>query len=237
MSGKTKVNKFGHGKSDHLKNLTEKYVALSLQCFEKGLSLEETKDLALSKGSYTNGNAVKSVDKCKLKKEPWSRKKKLFLGVVVIGILSAGLAYALEIRSLTDLKSAITMESSNCLIYNSGAFLEVFRPLMNCAMCRYLRQVPIERSISVEEFRKKYAYTGVPVLIKDATNDWSAMSTFSFHYFKELYEETEGALESVQEECQFFPYKTEFDTLADVFNMSDDRANFKEGEKPWYIGW
>ena len=37
--------------------------------------------------------------------------------------------------------------------------------------------------------------------------------------------------------CQFFPYRTNFDTLQDVFNMDPDRAAFKPGTEPWYIGW
>lgn len=79
--------------------------------------------------------------------------------------------------------------------------------------------------------------TAVPVLIKDATQNWTAMRNFSFDFFKNLYTTTKDALTVIEEECQFFPYKTEFDTLADVFNMSAKRANFTPGEKPWYVGW
>ena len=42
---------------------------------------------------------------------------------------------------------------------------------------------------------------------------------------------------SVEHNCQFFPYKTDFHSLQEVFNMSDDRAQLKDGAEPWYIGW
>lgn len=126
---------------------------------------------------------------------------------------------------------------AHCLLDNGGFTIEVARPLTNCECCRNLKEFPIERNISPEDFVKKYAYTAVPVLIKDATQNWTAMTNFSFEFFRNLYVNTKGALETVEEECQFFPYKTEFDTLGEVFNMTSQRANFTPGEKPWYIGW
>lgn len=129
------------------------------------------------------------------------------------------------------------ISESRCLFENGGFTMEVARPLTNCDCCRNLQQFPIERNISHEDFVKKYAYSAVPVLIKDATTNWTAMTNFSFDFFKNLYTKTKGALSSIEEECQFFPYKTEFETLEEVFNMSAKRANFTSGEKPWYIGW
>ncbi|CAK9814733.1 hypothetical protein ANTPLA_LOCUS8320 [Anthophora plagiata] len=37
--------------------------------------------------------------------------------------------------------------------------------------------------------------------------------------------------------CQFFPYKTEFKSLQDVFDMNADRSSLEKGTKPWYVGW
>ena len=151
--------------------------------------------------------------------------------------MSLEIIECLEIQSVEDLHAFVMLEGHRCALDTSIFLTEIGRPLVNCDMCRNLQEVPTERNITIEDFRSKYAYSSVPVLIKDATRDWTAMSTFSFDYFKELYQTTEGALQSVEDECQFFPYKTEFDTLADVFNISDKRATFQEGEKPWYIGW
>lgn len=57
------------------------------------------------------------------------------------------------------------------------------------------------------------------------------MNVFSFEFFRNLYRGYSVF------SCQFFPYKTEFKTLEEALNMSEARARFKEGEKPWYIGW
>ncbi|ESP03764.1 hypothetical protein LOTGIDRAFT_109925 [Lottia gigantea] len=126
---------------------------------------------------------------------------------------------------------------SRCIIDINPVITEMVRPLANCEPCRGLHSVPVERNISVEEFMKKYAFTGVPVLVKDATTNWTAMNEFSYHFFKDLYDSLEGSFQVNDEECQFFPYKTEFESLEEAFSMPEDRVNFKEGEKPWYFGW
>lgn len=44
-------------------------------------------------------------------------------------------------------------------------------------------------------------------------------------------------MDSVHEDCQFLNFKSNFITLRDVFDMSEERVKFKAGEKPWYVGW
>ena len=97
--------------------------------------------------------------------------------------------------------------------------------------------MPEEHNISAERFYELYSFTGRPVLVKGALRNWTAVDTFSFHYFQEIYFNTSGALETIDEECQFFPYQTDFFTLEDALSMSDARAAFEEGEPNWYIGW
>ena len=82
----------------------------------------------------------------------------------------------------------------------------------------------------------RYAYSGRPVVVIDAMENWTAQHVFSFQFFKGVYEES---LEhwTVQSGCQFFPYETEFTQLREVFNMSEDRAHMRDGTRPWYIGW
>lgn len=75
-----------------------------------------------------------------------------------------------------------------------------------------------------------YAYSGKPVVISDAMANWTAPMVFSFSFFKTLYDGEEAS-------CQFFPYKTEFRSLQDVFDMSADRAMMEKGTAPWYVGW
>lgn len=67
-------------------------------------------------------------------------------------------------------------------------------------------------------------------MITDAMINWTATETFSFSFFKSLYDGEDA-------NCQFFPYKTEFKSLQDVFDMSASRSLLEEGTKPWYVGW
>lgn len=127
--------------------------------------------------------------------------------------------------------------SSTCIIDHNEASLEFLRPMTNCAaMCNGLTEVPRFDSITREEFIKTYAYTGRPIVVTGGTRNWTAMKVFSFNYFKNLYQKYDGALdEQDQGGCQFFPYKTEFHSLEEAFQMGRRRASL-EG-KPWYIGW
>ncbi|XP_062620012.1 uncharacterized protein LOC134281590 [Saccostrea cucullata] len=155
--------------------------------------------------------------------------------IITAGVMTCG-GIALKFFGLDEELYELIAES-RCIVENGGFTIEVARPLTNCDCCRNLKEFPVERNITPEDFVKKYAYTAVPVLIKDATHNWTAMTNFSFDFFKNVYTKTKGALTTIDEECQFFPYKTEFETLGEVFNMSAERANFTAGEKPWYIGW
>ena len=82
-----------------------------------------------------------------------------------------------------------------------------------------------------------FSPTGVPVVVTDGTKNWTAPEVFSFKFFKGIYKNNSPALDNYDDKCQFFPYRTNFNSLRDVFNMSDERAQLKDGTKPWYIGW
>ncbi|KAK2165052.1 hypothetical protein LSH36_55g00018 [Paralvinella palmiformis] len=163
-----------------------------------------------------------------------------------------------------------SVTESDCLVDTNVFVMELSRPIFDCAICRNVREVPAVTELTKEQFLERYAYTDIPVLVKNATANWTAMSTFSFQYFRDLYLEAaerqrndirvynemktkqadgdEADLQLIDEAviedqegaglaCQFFPYKTEFDNLLEAFNMSEDRAAYKDGEKPWYFGW
>ena len=54
--------------------------------------------------------------------------------------------------------------------------------------------------------------------------------------FKTSNEINDGTNDSEDKDtCQFFPYKTSFDNLREVFEMEVDANN--NYEKPWYVGW
>lgn len=126
---------------------------------------------------------------------------------------------------------------SRCAVSNNYVVMEITRPITDCKICRNVDNVLVFSNITKHLFAK-FAYSGKPMLIKGATSNWTALQTFNFTFFKRLYSSIEDAYQSVEEECQFFPYKTDFLTLEDVFNMPEEKASLSAPDaKPWYIGW
>jgi hypothetical protein len=91
-------------------------------------------------------------------------------------------------------------------------------------------------NLTREEFQR-HAYSYRPMIVKGAALDWPAIRTFSFDFFRNLFEGTEGSYESIDEECQFLNFNSEFHDLRGVFDMPRSRVTLADGEKPWYIGW
>ena len=81
------------------------------------------------------------------------------------------------------------------------------------------------------EESRRYAYSGRPVIVSDAQVNWTAGRIFSFEFFRQLYVE-DADYGSGQARCQFFPYKTEFDSLHQALTMTEERR-----KQPWYFGW
>ena len=233
------------------KSLVSKFSKLTQEARKEGVKLETLREVFLDTGKENNNAGKKNVEskkKVNTRKKGWrstvSQWSKqvcttvnILTAFFLVGVLSSAFVYFYPGYVFDSFDTLFGVRTSRCAIDNNGFITEIARPLVQCGMCKSLTEVPIEHNISAENFRQKYAYSAIPVLIKNATLNWSAMDTFSYSYFKRLYLGTDGALEAVDDDCQFFPYKTEFDSLEDAFNISDDRAEFKEGEKPWYIGW
>ncbi|CAG7821994.1 unnamed protein product [Allacma fusca] len=126
----------------------------------------------------------------------------------------------------------VDLGSVECTIESPHLAMEIFRPPVPCIFCQNVKSADRVENISPAEFERRYAYTGRPVVITDAMVNWTATSSFSFSFFKSIYAEGSRSLEHQGEDCLFFPYVTEFRSLAEVFNMSEARSN-----QPWYIGW
>ncbi|KAL3876866.1 hypothetical protein ACJMK2_034649 [Sinanodonta woodiana] len=223
-------------KKNRENKLVKKFRDLHLEATKRGVSADEVARIfRQAKFSSNNTGSNKGI---RVNKHTLSKKwKYIYLGLIALmfAIVLGSFIQANEIYSFQD--ALDYFRGSRCVIENNGFMVEIARPPLNCDVCRDLYTFPVEKEISQERFLEKYAYTSIPVLIKDATKNWTAMSTFSYHFFKELYSNTNGSLKLVEEECQFFPYKTEFETLADAFNISEARARFEPGERNWYIGW
>ncbi|XP_072384835.1 bifunctional arginine demethylase and lysyl-hydroxylase JMJD6 [Diabrotica undecimpunctata] len=133
-------------------------------------------------------------------------------------------------------KNSDIFYNSECLIEMPADASKIFREPENCDFCKNITHVTKVSRISPEDFYEMYNRPAKPVVIIDAVEDWPASKTFNFQFFKSLYENIRPD-EGVRRNCQFFPYKTEFKSLSEVFKMSDSRANMVPGEKPWYVGW
>ena len=88
------------------------------------------------------------------------------------------------------------------------------RPLVDCQMCENVSQIDIidAADINADIFVEKYAYSGRPLLVKNATNEWIAMSSFNFEFFRDLYEDLESPIiyeDQDDADCQFFAWNSE----------------------------
>lgn len=123
-----------------------------------------------------------------------------------------------------------------CVVKNNYFVWEGTRPLSDCQFCLNVSSPIILPNVTREEFAQ-YAYTSKPVVIKKAFLHWPAMKHFDFKFFKNLYDSIEGSYQSVDEECQFLHFRSNFISIQDVFAMSDARIKHEPGEKSWYVGW
>lgn len=125
--------------------------------------------------------------------------------------------------------------SEDCTVTMPDELTKALRQPENCDFCRDVNKVIRVESISPDEFERDFAYQAKPVIITDATKNWTALETFDFWYFKDLYENVNKGKKKWN--CQFFPYKTEFKSLYEALAIPDDRVNYEPGAKPWYFGW
>ena len=216
-------------KSKCAKKLTDKFLQLRSDALKNGLNDKQIHEVI---EGTTPTPAKRQYQK-------WSKKFQSYLlnpahRVQVLVVLLA-FTVGMFVASYEFVFDFVT--TTPCLVENNIISEEVYRPRMNCDMCRDIVNVPEEKDLSPETFYEKYSFTGRPVLVKEATSNWTAMSHFNFSFFRQLYKKVKGSLNTIEEDCQFFGYETEFVSLAEALNMSDDRAAYKPGELPWYIGW
>lgn len=216
---------------------------------EKELELQKVNDAFRALRKKAKELGIKDSQLTKLTSVKSLRKKRSKCFVVtsflfgLVGILT-GFGLILYQQGLISHHSLLNVaqdvidfdiEKDFCLIPYPEFISDMFRPPVDCGICEDVHQVDRVSLLSKEEFVQRYAYTARPVVIKDGTKDWTAAGHFSFKYFKSIYGPESPVLLSEDQKCQFFPYKTNFKSLQEVFNMSEKDANM-EG-KPWYIGW
>lgn len=94
-------------------------------------------------------------------------------------------------------------DGKKCLISLPDSLSHAFRPPEDCGFCRNISQADRVSNISPKDFEQNYAYNAKPVVITDATINWTALDVFDFWYFKDVYESP--LFDSEQMNCQFFP--------------------------------
>lgn len=129
-----------------------------------------------------------------------------------------------------------SFQGTRCLLPNNYLIWEFTRPISNCDYCRDIETPLILPNLTKEEFRF-YSYSSRPMIVKNAAHDWPARKEFTLEFFRNLYEHTEDAYNSMEEDCQFLHFKSNLANLRQVFAMSEDRALHRNGEDPWYVGW
>lgn len=123
-----------------------------------------------------------------------------------------------------------------CIFPNNYFIWEATRPIVDCNFCANVTEPIILSNLTKEEF-KPFAYSSKPIVIQQAFLHWPALNIFSLKYFKSLYNQTEDGYKSVDEECQFLHFKSDFISIVDVFSMSEERSINPNSDVSWYVGW
>ncbi|XP_019565040.3 uncharacterized protein LOC109433105 [Aedes albopictus] len=125
--------------------------------------------------------------------------------------------------------------NEDCILGMPQQLQKAFRPPEICNFCREVRDVPRLANVDPNEFERNYAYAGGPVIVTDATANWTATEYFDYWFFKDIYA-TYGKRKKAAR-CQFFPYQTGFRNIHEAFDLDPARVNYEPGTEPWYFGW
>lgn len=169
--------------------------------------------------------------------EPKDEPSQYIYLCTVCGALLAILSILTVLCEYNILQNAlIYAQSVRCVIPNNYFIWEATRPIPDCQFCINVTQPIVLPNVTKEQF-KKYVYTSKPVVVKEAFTHWPAMKHFDFEFFRNLYNRVENSYRSVDEECQFLHFKSNFISLRDVFAMDEARIKNVPGQKSWYVGW
>ncbi|XP_006625108.1 uncharacterized protein LOC102672593 [Apis dorsata] len=201
-----------------LEDIQKAFVALTESFLEQGASLAELKSASIKNNAKYKKKYISD----------YVCFKKIFFTFFTPIFLSILFKY-LYFDIIKNIRG------TRCLIPNNYLIWEFTRPISNCDYCRDVTSALILSNLTREEF-KQYAYSSIPMIIKHAASNWPASKVFSWKFFKDLYENIDGAYDSV-DECQFLHFKSNFTNLRDVFAMNEKRAMQLNDEDPWYVGW
>lgn len=120
-----------------------------------------------------------------------------------VSLWKLGVLISFSIGLSLFLSNKLWINDGDCLIHLPDSLSHAFRPNEDCGFCRNITQADRIAGIIPSEFEEKYAYNARPVVVTDATVNWTALDVFDFWYFKDVYDSSR--LYSDQMNCQFFP--------------------------------
>lgn len=159
----------------------------------------------------------------------WRERRGTAIRKAVNGVL---LACAFLLAAASYLSLIKHLRGARCLVPNNYLLWEFTRPISDCDFCAGVEAPLILPNISRDEF-KDYAYASRPIVIRGAAAHWSATKILNLKFFRQLYDKTDGAYD---EDCQFLHFKSNLNDLRQVLQMSDARAENRDGGT-WYVGW
>lgn len=83
--------------------------------------------------------------------------------------------FGIIILSAVALIPWFCMDFDDCYINIPAEWKNAFRVPVSCDFCRDVNQVQRIASVRPNDFEKKFAYNSVPVIVTDATVNWTAM--------------------------------------------------------------
>lgn len=75
---------------------------------------------------------------------------------------------------ITYLLFIVKIKNYNCFVDMPSEWTLLFRPILTCEFCENVTAIERIANVSPEDFEQAYAYSGAPVVITDATTNWTA---------------------------------------------------------------
>lgn len=70
----------------------------------------------------------------------------------------------------------VYLASDDCLVDMPVELSKAFRPPETCDFCRAITEIKRIEHTTTDEFEKLYAYNGYPIIVTDATVNWTALN-------------------------------------------------------------
>ncbi|XP_064549849.1 uncharacterized protein LOC135436235 [Drosophila montana] len=127
------------------------------------------------------------------------------------------------------------LQGQRCTLGLPRPLRYALRPPERCDFCANINSVPRLTNLSPASFEERYAYSGAPVIVSDAMQNWTATTLFNYWYFRDVYRKAKRKQRI--RDCQFLPYKTGFKDIYEALDMPRSRVELEANEAPWYFGW